>query len=343
MTRAKKHHFISQFYLRGFAQPTGSTNRGKSHRLGVVDTSEKLFFAGLVKNFAFQNNFNRLENYHDHENELENSLAKLESELSQSVDTLNKTGVLIANDTENLITLMALFASRTPAVRKQIISQTRIVEEELYHALSSFPHLSENRSDGVTFESLQEAKASGQMTPTELTQDSIIHTEFILVRDLIRDLSRRKWSVVKCDLSQYEFITSDCPLVLHVRDGGISPIHFSQTSILDPRTDMYFPVTKTTALIGVLTTTEFPDADDYVVALLNTWVVNNGGRNFYSRPEGFVVLNEEGEISTHEDVLKALATYIPDNEENSTHIPQSKAEDWLITDVDDLLDMIKPK
>jgi len=176
MTRAKKHHFISQFYLKGFAQPTGSKNRGKSHRLGVVDTSEKLFFEGHVKNVAFQNNFNRLDNYHDHENELENSLAKLESKLSQSVDTLNNTGVLTAHDTENLVTLMALFASRTPAVRTQIISQTRIVEQELYHALSSFPHLSENRSDGVTFESLQYAKASGQMTPTELTQD--IHNTY---------------------------------------------------------------------------------------------------------------------------------------------------------------------
>jgi len=164
-----------------------------------------------------------------------------------------------------------------------------------------------------------------------------------LVRDLIRDLSHRKWSVVKCNLSKYEFITSDCPLVLHVRDGEISPIHFSQTSILDPRTDIYFPVTKNTALIGVLTPTEFPDADDFGVALLNTWIVNNGGRNFYSHPDGFVVLNEESEITTHKDVLDALATYIPVNEKSSTHIPQSKAEDWWVTDVDDFLDKLKPK
>ena len=341
MSKSKKHHYISQFYLRGFGEPVKTKNRGDDHLLGVLDFGSAKTLETLVGNIAFQNHFNKIENFQTHENELEDSLIDIEGRISQSVYALENSGELTEPDKNNLCLLMALFASRTPSVREKLKNENIKIQDELHHAITSFPHLSKDRTDGVTFEMLQHAKNTGQIKAVVPSQDILIDSELTLVSHLVHHLSQRTWIVLRTGNEQDKLITSDCPVVLLNLNTGIEPIHFSHTSVCDPQTDVYFPVTENIAIYGVFENRNTPNMAGLCFAALNTYIVNKGGRQFYYHPPGFSVINSKLELDTHEDILNSVREYHKVAKPVPTSAPQSSAKDWTDMNIDDFIEVIK--
>jgi len=341
MSDSKKHHYISQFYLRGFANPVKTRNRGHHHLLGVLDIKNAKKREDLVGNVAFQNYFNRLENFQLHENELEDALIDVEGQISQSVYELSESNVLTDQIKDNLCLLMSLFSSRTPHAREKLKSENISVQDELHHALTSFPHLSEGRDDGVTIEMLQYAKETGQMEAVVPSQDTLIYTELTLVQDLAHQLSQRVWSVLRPSDKQDKFITSECPVVIINPNSGIEPILFSHTAVRDPKVDVFFPVTQDIAVYGIMENTAIPNMAGSFFSALNTYVVNNGGRHLFYNPTGFSVMNENMEICGLDDVLAYAHEYNKVEKRNPSSGPKSAAEDWKILDLKDVIELIK--
>lgn len=341
MSNSKKHHYISQFYLRGFANPVKTKNRGLDHLLGVLNIKNGKKREDLVGNVAFQNYFNRIENFQFHENELEDALIDVEGQISQSVYKLRESDVLTDQIKDNLCLLMALFSSRTPHAREKLKSENISIQDELYHALTTFPHLSEGRDDGVTFKMLRYAKETGQMEAKVPSQDTLIHTELTLVKDLAHDLSQRVWSVLRPSDKQGKFITSDCPVVIINPNSDIEPMPYSHTAVRDPKADVFFPVTQDLAIYGVIENTAIPNMAGSFFSALNTYVVNNGGRHLFYNPIGFSVMNENMEICGLDDVLAYVREYNNVEKPNPSSGPKSSAGDWKILDLKDVIEVIK--
>jgi len=344
-----KHHFISQFYLRGFATPTKQQNKDSPHLTNVLDVKRARQFRANVRDVAFQKYFNRLENYKEHANELEDSLMVIEGRLSNSIEQLSNSKTVDEGLADALVNLMALFGSRTPMGRERIKSHTKSVEDAVHYALGNFPHMSENRSDGVTFDMLNQAYRDGEMKNGEYTQDQLIQTEFVLVRDLVRDLHKRTWHLLDCAACSSKFITSDNPVVLCHREKGLINLHFTGSAVLDKRAVIYFPVTSTLALYGVLDGSEAPVVNEYTVSNLNTWMVNNGCRQIFYKEKNFNVVDANGEAQTDEDVFRVVKRLLEDELKNQSKeqdatlgiLTTMNKDDFRVMNVQDVIAMLE--
>jgi len=309
-----RHHFISQFYLRPFAD-VEKKKGGDEYILRVLDKTNAKFYPANVSRVAYAHQFNRLENYKTYPNELEDWLAELEGELSQHFDRLITCKSLDLESTNAAINLMALFVSRRPKGREHIQYETNLVEQILYNALYHNPKLSEDREDGVTHEMIRQAIDEGQATPTTYTQDQFIETEFVLVRDLFRDLSKRTWHVINSVNLNTTFITSDSPVVLFVPGEGFSPLNFSR-NLHKENGIIYFPISPDLALYGTLGGNSPPELTGRFVAELNTWMVNFADERLLFSNDGFKVIDINGEINNEKNVQNEIEKYL--KSENQT-------------------------
>ncbi|TIL19856.1 MAG: DUF4238 domain-containing protein [Mesorhizobium sp.] len=78
MSDTVNHHFIPQFYLRGFSD---SVDRRKS-QVFVFDQSTKKSFRTLVRNIGARRNFFRIDVEGFHPNHVEDGIAEIESEIA---------------------------------------------------------------------------------------------------------------------------------------------------------------------------------------------------------------------------------------------------------------------
>src|SRR4051812_1710975 len=76
---ARNHHFVPQFYLKGFAKP-----RSKDGKLFVCDMKERRRFQTRPRNVAAKRDFNRVEAEHIDPNIVESQLSAIESEFDQA-------------------------------------------------------------------------------------------------------------------------------------------------------------------------------------------------------------------------------------------------------------------
>jgi hypothetical protein len=77
--QARKHHYVPQCYLKGFAR-----NRSKKAQLFVVDSSVKRAFITTPQNVATERDFNRIDIDGEDPNLIESSYAEFESKPSRT-------------------------------------------------------------------------------------------------------------------------------------------------------------------------------------------------------------------------------------------------------------------
>ena len=303
-----RHHFISQFYLRPFADI--EIKKGEDqYILQVLDKTNGKTYPTNVSKIGYMHQFNRLENYISDPNELENELAGFEGKLSQIIGRIIRTNKLDDKAQDAVVNLMALFASRRPTGREHIQAETNRAEHALYSLLYHDPALSEGRSDGVTHQMIRQAIEEGQAQPTEYTQDQLIQTEFVLVRDCFRDLSKRKWSVIDNSHTNVRFITSDNPVVLYIPEKGISPLNFSGNLMIKEGI-VYFPISPELALYGTLSSDIHPEITDHFAAKLNTLMVNFADERLLYNRNGFKVIAENGEYETEQEIKRRVNEWL---------------------------------
>ena len=109
---ARKHHYVPQMYLSGFANAAG--------QLYAINVKERNAFRPSPANIAAERDFNRIEAEGISPDALEKGLAKLEGELAPGIKRIRETASFgeIGKDREDVINLIALMALRNPRSRQ---------------------------------------------------------------------------------------------------------------------------------------------------------------------------------------------------------------------------------
>lgn len=250
MSQTRNHHYVSQFYLRGFTK-----NGGTKENLCVYDKFQNKHFKSNPRNIASQRDFNRI-SHKENPNIIEDELAKVEGELSISFKEIiaNKTypSEKQFNHIINFITLVAL---RNPKKRsffddfyKQIadkFSMMTMASEEIY--LDQCRQAGIKEKDIIPYEKQKEFVEDKSRYTVEVNQEVHIQSELQNLDHLNDLLLQRNWYLVVSNENIGAFITSDYPVsLISLVDRGPYGVGFGLQA-----TEVVFPISKYLAFIGV--------------------------------------------------------------------------------------------
>lgn len=251
MSNTRNHHYVSQFYLKGF-----SKNGGKKAKLFVYDKEQKKYFLSNPRNVASKRDFNRIslkgkENYFEnHQSEMEGIFTPI---FKQVIETKK-----YPNDEQlrNILNFIALVSLRNPKIRAifdklytdiadKFTSMT-MESEEIYK--DQCLHAGIKEEDIIPYEKQKEFIEDKSRYTLEVNQEVHVRTEAKNINDLVEILYQRNWYLVISDETIGEFITSDYPvsLISLIKLPPMYGVGFGMK-----KTEVCFPISKYLTLIGV--------------------------------------------------------------------------------------------
>lgn len=280
-----RHHFVSEFYLRGFA------NDRARPVLYVVARDGRAFVTG-TRAIAVENNFHTIETDAGDSDVVEKAFADFEGQVSAALARILERQYLGDDDDASLLLFFAtLLIIKHPAVRAQTNSATdkmtqMVIRARAGDARAFARHIEEMKAatdmpEDTDPEVLRQAILSGDYE-VALSRNAHLAAEFQNARDLYPLVAGRGWNLVMAGGGH--FITSDRPAVLTWKN----PRESRPTGIGLPGTRILFPLSPVMALIGgfELQTTVF-EIDRGDVAKFNGRIILEAHRQVYARDEQF--------------------------------------------------------
>lgn len=284
------HHYVPQFYLRGFAD-----GEGRQARVFVFDSDTGRAFPTHVRNIASRRNFNKIEIDGLDPNHVEDALSIVEAEISAHLsETINAVTFLSDQHFSSIMLLMAMLSVRNPRFRGVMENFHR----ELAEKVLDITHSSEERWKGqidhmqkagvpldgeVTYE---QAKAfyDAKNYTISVDQTHLIELEFTAVDTVIELLAKRNWCFIKPP-PECEYITCDDPVVLSWKSGELTP--YSPGHGL-PGTIVLFAMSPNLLLVGTFERLPyyFVHSPDQVTAT-NTSIARHSSKQIYARSGDF--------------------------------------------------------
>ena len=294
MPGATNHHFVSQVYLRGFAE-----GEGPQAQIFVVDRVEQRSFTSGVRNVGARRHFNRIETDEFDPNALEEAYGEFEGQAATSLRRIEENQSF-DNEEDRLVVLnlMALFAVRNPRLRDNIgrfIGDTYQIMAEM---MSSTPErweaiqrqmreqgLEVPGGESITYEEMRDLVRSDELEfgPHQNHQIALeLNNHDVVLNTLVE----RNWMLLIAGEDAGDFVTSDHPVVLMGAPGtfsGLQGVGYGMT-----QTAVLFPVSRKLFLNG---TFEGQDGTHRLgreeVALLNSSVIFGAERQVYAHDERF--------------------------------------------------------
>ncbi|MGT2440884.1 DUF4238 domain-containing protein [Bradyrhizobium betae] len=293
MAEARKHHFVPQMYLSGFANASG--------QLWASDASiPKAFRAGSA-NIAAERDWNKLEIDGVPADALEKELGNFEGVIAPAIKRVRETASFgqAGQDREDIINLVTLLAVRNPRTREGI----QQIETDLLRAILVEPFKDPKRWDAVV-EQMKAAELWPEGEPTDFdgfkkyvedNKDKLhAHKNMTLEMEL-EALSRiypffdaRRWRILKAKEGTGGFVTTDHPVCVH-KPGA--PVNYGQLyapgfGMADR--DIVFPLSFKVCLIGRLDGEEdVMEVDLHNVASVNATVMGFALKQIYSLDDQF--------------------------------------------------------
>jgi hypothetical protein len=114
MALARKHHYVPQMYLSGFANTDGQCS--------VIDAEGRRTFTTSPANIAAERDYNAIEADGIPPDALEKELGKFEGVIAPAIKRVRETASFGKNgaDREDIINLLTLLAVRNPRTRKEM-------------------------------------------------------------------------------------------------------------------------------------------------------------------------------------------------------------------------------
>lgn len=296
---ARRHHFISQCYLAGFAENPATP------KLFVVDFKERRTFATAPTNVALERDFHTIDSPGLPRDTVENKLAEFESDLGPALQLITRTGSL-ANDHARsvLFFFMALLFIKNPAMRQRIGKTMGDVAEFTMKAKAADPKVWEANMTRAKAEGTIPKDADTDAMRKHILEGSFMygvsvpghmHLEFGTVDKLLPYFHGRKWTVCKAAACQTSFITSDSPVCLMWDD----PKQQEPPGLGRRGTHILFPISNELAIVGTCEGTDRAvEADDDFVAVTNGNILPLANRQVYARSGDFTyaMLHNKGAL-----------------------------------------------
>jgi hypothetical protein len=310
--QARKHHYVPQCYLKGFAR-----NRSKKSQLYVVDSTLKRAFTTTPLNVAAERDFNRIEVDGEDPNLIESSYAEFERKLAPALVRMDERGDFPDDaDRAVILELVALLAVRNPGRREAM----RQFKEETTRRLMELAVANRQRWElqrqkaaeagvegaaDLTYEEVREFVERGDFTIAVPTTEHV-EQELKSLTTVYNLLHRRNWVVVKAAHGSGGFVTSDHPVTLCWDDkdmeGGFYPPGFGVQG-----TTVFCPVSKGLAIRG-----RFDGRAGVVelpldkVAGINSLAIFHAGRQIYAENDRFRFFDKHLALRYGQDLLSTL-------------------------------------
>jgi hypothetical protein len=253
---SRRHHYISQFYLKGFAK-----HGSKNPQITVINKHEKRHFKTTSKNLASIYDFNRIEIEGVQPDAFENELAKFESKAAHAMRSLHKNKKFEGENRVLILELIAMFAIRNPSIRNNIAGfLTNVKKTSLLTLLRSKPELKEGlilliqkvkpeKRDNISDDDIK--KFVDEDIIININTAYHLHTESVMIETILNLLNKRKWTLLQSPGNPHPFITSDMPVVLCWENPEEVPAMYRfHPGFGLPNTVVYFPLSQNLALIG---------------------------------------------------------------------------------------------
>lgn len=250
---ARNHHFVPQYYLKGFAKP-----RSKDGKLTVFDLKDRKGFVTRPRNVAARRDYNRIEIESQDPNVVESKLADLEALGDQAFRRIIAARSIEDRDDFSLVhVLIARIAISNPAFRDQrdqIISQVgsmmmrnMVATPERWDAVTGQmgPELG---ADPIPYEQARAAVEGGRIV-ANATKETLIEQEILLWPSILPMLEQRKWTLLIAPPGSAGFITSDRPFSLRWNDETMNRGPYG-VGLGCTDTTLIFPISHDLAVIG---------------------------------------------------------------------------------------------
>lgn len=311
MATARQHHYIPQFYLRGFARKPH-----KKAKLHVFDMHKSVWLPHptIVKNLGTARDFNRVDIEGHPPDALENSLARFETEVASILKRIcEQRQRPEGEEFVCLMNLAALMSVRNPSVREnfrnaqkkviEIITDLTLATKERYE--SSIKRMKEAGHGvdlpEVSYEEMLRFHEEGNYE-INIPNQRFFPGEFNAVDTVIKSLLARKWLFIISPDSAGHFICSDHPVRLRWTDPKLAEGFYPPGHAMGS-TEIIFPVSKDLALVG---TFEGEDktitADRYLIAMINTLTLEGCKRHLYATRNNFDFIGPNREILGPKDI-----------------------------------------
>jgi Protein of unknown function (DUF4238)/Ribosomal protein L7/L12 dimerisation domain len=292
MAIARKHHYVPQMYLTGFAND--------KDQCFVVDASTRKPFTSSTANIAAERDYNKIEAQGVPADALEKELGKFEGVIASGIKRVRETASFGENgkDREDIINLITLLAVRNPRTRNDMDK----LYTELFQAMVAMPFEDSARWDAV----VEQLKAAGQWpegAPVDFEghkkfvdenknklkphQNVTLEMELGAIERMYPYFDARKWRILKAKDDSGGFVTTDHPVCVH-RPGGLNySQQFAPGLGLSDR-DILFPLSSKVALMGRLEGDEdVMEVDRQTVASFNAMVMGYAMKQIYAADDQY--------------------------------------------------------
>jgi hypothetical protein len=256
VSTARGHHWVSQTYLARF------THDGhKNSRLHVVDLRQRKAFSTSPANICKERDFNRIESDTLPLDALETALSKFEELAGRALTEVQRAPEAISWSNWNiLLNFMALLAVRNPVIREHVHKRVadhwiRAIEDatdtpEKFAAVFAKAQTAGDIDKDVTpdFDKHREFLAGRRFT-VEFPHGTHVPAEFDAVDNLLRQLGKRRWQVLRAPVDSGGFVTTDRPVTPARRD-GVHPSHSSPVDFGSEDTLVLFPLSPDLLALG---------------------------------------------------------------------------------------------
>ncbi len=291
---ARRHHYVPQCYLNGFAQ-----HREKP-KLYVVDALERRAFRTSPLNIAAERDFHRIDADGVAPDALENAFSGFEGELDQALRRIVAArSISNENDRIILLNLVGLLAIKNPRLRETMRDGRERVMRMVADLMTATPERWEATAksaqrDGyvpegptVSYEIMREFVQKGRYK-IDVHPMEHMRAELKIFNDILPLLFRRKWMLLKAPHGATGFITCDHPPCLMWSDPSQRGKFYSPGLGLRG-TDLFFPISNELAMIGSFEGSDNEhDANPLMIAAMNGAFVTYAERQVYARESDFL-------------------------------------------------------
>jgi hypothetical protein len=308
---SRHHHYLSQFYLRGFTKD--GTIRSK---LVVIDFKEKKSYPTSTRNVGGIRDFNTINIEGVEPDKLENDLSVFEGKVAQALKKI-EVSLSFKDETKDIIlNYLAFLAIRVPKMREHWRkTQAQIAENIMGQILATKERWESQMAqikrdeieEEITYEEAKEFFDNKNYT-IEVPREYHISLELEGINAILPLLFARKWILIKSTNFTGPFITSDYPVVLTWNEPDkIPPIYRYQPGYGCSGTTVYFPLSRNLSLVGEFDGREgVIEGNRLLVANLNTRMLLFKDKQIYSPTLRFYYGGEGVQIFDGNQILKGF-------------------------------------
>lgn len=307
---SRNHHYIPQYYLRGFLDPNL-----KKEQLHVIDMIKRRHFVTTPRNVGSQRDFNRVNVPGKPIDEAEKIFAEMDTEVARVLKNIEENATLPKGpDLETLIYFAALLYMHNPQIRNNLANIETTVIKQFMKVLFSSPEKYESyrQQEKAAGKELTEYETMKQFVESEDYDIKYGHGhhlryELESIDNVIFPLLRqRKWSLVIAEEGVSDFVCSDRPVAL-ISIGDPSenldhPYNFGGPGLAQRDTELTMPLNRRMALFAVFGGSYTGTVNEKIVANVNEKTIGPTTKQIYCSNLDFKFLDNQV-IKTGRDLV----------------------------------------